>query len=101
MKFADRQVWGSCGFGEWGVGICGIEDSIGPDGLEHLFGDLQINAEDIVTLAFSWKLGAKTLCVLTKDEFVSGLEQLRVDSLKDLKVAMGTNAAGCCGSGGT
>jgi DCN1-like protein 4/5 len=61
------------------------EEVIGPQGIETLCKDLQIDPEDVVTLVLAWRLGATEMGYFTRSEFVDGLKKMQVDSLEKLK----------------
>mmetsp|Transcript_8321 Transcript_8321/g.15061 ORF Transcript_8321/g.15061 Transcript_8321/m.15061 type:complete len:198 (-) Transcript_8321:894-1487(-) len=65
------------------------EDKIGPEGIQQLCDDLNVDPEDLSILIFAWKLGAKVPCEFSKQEWISGLTALGVDSLKALGVKLG------------
>ncbi|GAM24581.1 hypothetical protein SAMD00019534_077560 [Acytostelium subglobosum LB1] len=60
-------------------------DSIGPDGVVQLCSDLGVEPEDIVMLVLAWHLKAKSMGYFTKQEFVTGLSELGIDSLAKLQ----------------
>ncbi|KAI3835672.1 hypothetical protein MKX03_015275 [Papaver bracteatum] len=56
-------------------------DMIMADGISLLCNDLQVDPADIVMLVVSWHMKAATMCEFSKQEFVSGLQSLGVDSM--------------------
>jgi len=58
------------------------DDIILADGISLLCKDIQVDPQDIVTLVLSWHLKAATMCEYTKQEFVSGLMALGIDSVE-------------------
>ncbi|VFQ91684.1 unnamed protein product [Cuscuta campestris] len=56
-------------------------DMIMADGISLLCNDIQVDPQDIVMLVVSWHMGAATMCEFSKQEFISGLQSLGVDSL--------------------
>lgn len=60
-------------------------DMILVDGITALCNDLQVDPQDIVTLVLSWHMKAATMCEFSKQEFISGLQALGVDSVEKLR----------------
>jgi len=58
---------------------------IGPEGIETLCKDLGVEPEDVVMLVFAWHMNAQSQGYFNKDEFISGLQKLGVDSISRLK----------------
>ena len=52
------------------------------EGIERLCNDLQLLPDDFKILVFAWKLNAQQMCQFTRDEFVKGLQSLKVDSIQ-------------------
>ena len=68
------------------AGGAASEAVIGEEGIGRLFKELGVDADnDIVTMLFAWQCGAKTLGEFTRDEFLTGLKTLRVDTLQALR----------------
>jgi len=67
-------------------------DRIGPHGMFRLLNDLGLAPTDRIVLALAWKLQAQTQCEFSREEFVGGLTQYRVDSLDKLKTKLDTLA---------
>ncbi|KAJ8640899.1 hypothetical protein MRB53_017593 [Persea americana] len=63
-------------------------DMIMVDGITLLCNDLQVDPQDIVMLVLSWHMKAATMCEFSRQEFVSGLQALGVDSLEKLRERM-------------
>eukprot|EP00698_Gefionella_okellyi_P004159 TRINITY_DN13881_c0_g1_i1.p1 TRINITY_DN13881_c0_g1~~TRINITY_DN13881_c0_g1_i1.p1 ORF type:complete len:274 (-),score=62.61 TRINITY_DN13881_c0_g1_i1:127-897(-) len=61
------------------------DGKIGPDGLDRFCSDIGIKSDDIVVLVISWKLNAKELYVLEKNEFVEGFKALGCDDIAAIK----------------
>nr|CAH7733559.1 unnamed protein product [Callosobruchus chinensis] len=61
------------------------EDSILAEGIESLCQDLQISPDDFKILVLAWKLNAEQMCRFTRSEFVTGLKNIRVDSIKSIQ----------------
>ncbi|KAJ6843398.1 DCN1-like protein 2 [Iris pallida] len=56
------------------------------EGISRLCNDLQVDPEDIVMfLVVSWHMKAATMCEFSRQEFVSGLQSLGVDSLEKFR----------------
>lgn len=68
-----------------------LEDKMGPEGVQSLFDELGIDALDIVSLIFAWKLDAAVACEFTRDEFVRGCMELGADSIRKLKTRICTH----------
>jgi DCN1-like protein 4/5 len=60
------------------------DDVIGPNGIESLCADLAVQPEDVVTLVLAWRLNAADMGYFTKEEFMTGLEKMNVDSVEKL-----------------
>lgn len=60
-------------------------DMIMVEGISRLCNDLQVDPEDIVMLVVSWHMKAATMCEFSRQEFVSGLQSLGVDSLEKFR----------------
>ncbi|KAI4388021.1 hypothetical protein MLD38_000398 [Melastoma candidum] len=57
-------------------------DMILVDGITLLCNDLQVDPQDIVMLVLSWHMKAVTMCEFSKQEFISGLQALGIDTLE-------------------
>jgi len=55
----------------------GDGETIKDDGMERLFADLGISADDVLTLLIAWQFGAETLGEFTKEEWINGMNKLR------------------------
>ncbi|XP_047249369.1 DCN1-like protein 1 isoform X1 [Capsicum annuum] len=60
-------------------------DMILADGISLLCNDIQVDPQDIVMLVLSWHMKAATMCEFSKQEFISGLQSLGIDSLEKLR----------------
>lgn len=58
------------------------------DGISRLCEDLEVEPSDVAMLVLSWHMGAATMCEFTREEFLSGLQSLGVDSVQKLKAAV-------------
>jgi len=63
---------------------------IGPEGVEQLCKDIGVDPEDVLVLVFAWHLNAQRMGFFSKDEFVTGLQKLGVDSISKLKGQLNT-----------
>jgi hypothetical protein len=67
----------------------GVEDieaeEIGPNGVMKFISDLQIKAEDIISLVLAWHFDAKRAGYFSKAEFISGMEKLKCTDMKQLR----------------
>jgi len=61
------------------------EEHIGPNGIEKFCNDLEVDPTDVVLLVLSWHLNAQEMAYYYKDEFMKGLEKLKLDSLEGIK----------------
>eukprot|EP01088_Endostelium_zonatum_P001339 TRINITY_DN11657_c0_g1_i1.p1 TRINITY_DN11657_c0_g1~~TRINITY_DN11657_c0_g1_i1.p1 ORF type:complete len:320 (-),score=92.13 TRINITY_DN11657_c0_g1_i1:76-1035(-) len=61
------------------------EEVINSDGLEKFCKDLEIDPEDSVLLVLTYHLNCSELGLIHKQEFISGLEKLNLDSIVDIK----------------
>ncbi|XP_056173430.1 uncharacterized protein LOC115666174 isoform X2 [Syzygium oleosum] len=60
-------------------------DMILVDGITLLCNDLQVDPQDIVMLVLSWHMKAATMCEFSKQEFISGLQALGIDTLEKFR----------------
>ncbi|XP_042060223.1 DCN1-like protein 1 [Salvia splendens] len=60
-------------------------DMILVDGITLMCTDLQVDPQDIVMLVVSWHMKAATMCEFSKQEFITGLQSLGIDSMEKLK----------------
>nr|XP_029117201.1 DCN1-like protein 1 isoform X2 [Elaeis guineensis] len=60
-------------------------DMIMVDGVSLLCNDLQVEPQDIVMLVVSWHMKAATMCEFSRQEFISGLQSLGVDSIEKFR----------------
>lgn len=61
------------------------EDSILAEGIDQFCKDLNIPPEDFKILVLAWKLNAEQMCRFTRTEFVTGLKNIKCDSIKALQ----------------
>lgn len=59
--------------------------AIGPNGLALLLEELGVGEDDVLGFVVAWKLNAKTLGKVTREEFLEGVTKLQCDSLSSLK----------------
>lgn len=60
-------------------------DCILAEGVEKFCDDLEVRPDEFIVLVLAWKLNAETMCVFTREQFVSGLQSMRVDSIKGIQ----------------
>eukprot|EP01123_Difflugia_compressa_P008213 TRINITY_DN2395_c1_g1_i1.p1 TRINITY_DN2395_c1_g1~~TRINITY_DN2395_c1_g1_i1.p1 ORF type:complete len:253 (+),score=27.97 TRINITY_DN2395_c1_g1_i1:54-812(+) len=58
---------------------------IGETGLENFFNDINVDLSDMMSLAISWQLRAKTIGSFSKEEFVNGFKRLNCATISDIK----------------
>merc|ERR1719435_916991 len=58
---------------------------IGPDGIEKLCKDLDVQPEDIVMLVLAWRLGAESMGYFKLLEWKNGMTTVECDSTEKLK----------------
>lgn len=68
----------------------GAEDVIMSEGIERLCNDIEVSTLDPVTLSLCFHMNAKQMGVFTREEFVTGLTSLNVDSVEKLKLVIPT-----------
>jgi len=59
-------------------------EKIGKEGVIRLLNDLRLDPTSIRVLLFAWKLKAEVQCEFSRSEFVTGLTELRCDSIDKL-----------------
>ncbi|KAL3148790.1 hypothetical protein ABBQ38_014198 [Trebouxia sp. C0009 RCD-2024] len=64
------------------------EDRIGPEGVEKLCRDLQVDPSDRKVLLLAWKMGAQQMGFFSKSEFEQGLRLLSAHDLPTLKASL-------------
>ncbi|XP_050391923.1 DCN1-like protein 3 [Patella vulgata] len=62
-----------------------VEELILAEGIEHFCQDLEVKPEEFIVLLIAWNFKAETMCKFTKDEFVNGCKNLKVDSIKSIR----------------
>ncbi|KAK1259690.1 hypothetical protein QJS04_geneDACA010293 [Acorus gramineus] len=60
-------------------------DMILVDGITLLCNDLMVDPQDIVMLVVSWHMKAATMCEFSRQEFMTGLQSLGVDSIEKFR----------------
>jgi len=63
---------------------------IGPEGIEALCRDIGVEPENVVVLVLAWHLNAQSMGYFKRDEFITGLQTLGVDTLDKLKACLNT-----------
>lgn len=53
-----------------------VEPCIGPEGMERLCNDIEVDPEDIVMLALAWKLHAAEMGYFKRSEWLTGMMEL-------------------------
>lgn len=61
------------------------DNKIGPEGIQKLFSDIDLNPLDITSLIFAYKLKAKVPFEFSKSEFIEGCYSIKCDTLDKLK----------------
>ncbi|XP_030745392.1 DCN1-like protein 3 [Sitophilus oryzae] len=61
------------------------EDSILAEGIDQFCKDLNIPPDDFKILILAWKLNAEQMCRFTRNEFVTGLRNIKCDSIKSIQ----------------
>jgi len=64
------------------------DECISAEGIDRLCKDVDVNPENIVVLIFSWNLNAKKMGYFTKQEFISGMEKMGIDTITKLKTKL-------------
>ncbi|EEB19818.1 conserved hypothetical protein [Pediculus humanus corporis] len=59
-------------------------DYILAEGMEKLLSDLNLSPDEFKVLVLAWRLNAETMCQFSKDEFITGLKNMRTDSIKSI-----------------
>jgi len=60
-------------------------ETIGIDGITKFCEELQVDPASIAILVVCWKFGAKTQCVFTYQEFITGMTTLECDDMPKLR----------------
>ncbi|XP_052761986.1 DCN1-like protein 3 [Mya arenaria] len=60
-------------------------DCILAEGVEKFCDDLEVRPDEFIVLVLAWKLNAETMCVFTREQFISGCQSMRVDSIKGIQ----------------
>lgn len=60
-------------------------DCILAEGVEKFCEDLEVRPDEFVVLILAWRLNAEAMCVFTREQFVSGCQSLRADSIKSIQ----------------
>ncbi|XP_029041279.2 DCN1-like protein 3 [Osmia bicornis bicornis] len=64
------------------------EDVILADGIERFCNDLQLSPDEFKVLVLAWKLNAEQMCQFTRQEFVTGLKAMKVDSIHAIQMKL-------------
>ncbi|DBA81092.1 TPA: hypothetical protein ACH3X2_007066 [Trebouxia sp. C0005] len=64
------------------------EDSVGPEGVERLCRDLQVDPADRKVLLMAWKMGAQQMGFFSRSEFEQGLRVLNANDVHTLKASL-------------
>ncbi|XP_053975511.1 DCN1-like protein 3 [Hylaeus volcanicus] len=64
------------------------EDVILADGIERLCNNLQLSPDEFQVLVLAWKLNAEQMCQFTRQEFVTGLKAMKVDSIRAIQTRL-------------
>lgn len=57
-------------------------DCILAEGVEKFCEDLEVRHDEFIVLVLAWKLNAETMCLFTREQFVTGCQSMRIDSVK-------------------
>ncbi|CDS05733.1 hypothetical protein LRAMOSA08261 [Lichtheimia ramosa] len=60
-------------------------DTISPEGMQRFFEDLGLSVEDVLVIAFAWKMNLQTMGYITENEWMQGMRELGTDSLEKLQ----------------
>lgn len=58
------------------------------EGVVRLCNDLQLAPEEFKVLVLAWKLNAEQMCQFTRQEFVTGLKAMKVDSIRGIQARL-------------
>lgn len=61
------------------------DPAIGPEGIERLCKEIEIDPDDVVLLVLAYQLNASEMGYFYRDEWVNGLEKLKLDTIDKLK----------------
>ncbi|XP_046470082.1 DCN1-like protein 3 [Neodiprion pinetum] len=64
------------------------EDIILADGIERLCEDLQLSPDEFKVLVLAWKLNAEQMCQFARQEFITGLKGMHVDSIRGIQARL-------------
>eukprot|EP00339_Tiarina_fusa_P005682 CAMPEP_0117042870 /NCGR_PEP_ID=MMETSP0472-20121206/29825_1 /TAXON_ID=693140 ORGANISM="Tiarina fusus, Strain LIS" /NCGR_SAMPLE_ID=MMETSP0472 /ASSEMBLY_ACC=CAM_ASM_000603 /LENGTH=279 /DNA_ID=CAMNT_0004754221 /DNA_START=22 /DNA_END=861 /DNA_ORIENTATION=- len=64
------------------------KDVMGPEAVMKFCDDLQVDPEHISVLILSWHFKAETMCYFKKEEFLTGCESLKCDSISKIMAAL-------------
>lgn len=59
-------------------------DYILAEGIERLLADLNLSPDEFKVLVLAWRLNAETMCQFSREEFITGLKNMRTDSIKSI-----------------
>lgn len=57
---------------------------IAAEGIERMLKDLNLSPDHLLVLVLAWKLKAEQQCVFTRDEFINGMLDMKLE--KDTKL---------------
>lgn len=61
------------------------EDAVLAEGIDRLCRDLGLKPEDFKILVLAWKFRADQMCRFSREEFVNGMKELKVDSIAGIQ----------------
>ena len=61
------------------------EDAMLEDGIERFCSDLGVQPDEFIVLVIAWKCQAARMCRFSREEFLTGLRSMQVDSIKGLQ----------------
>jgi hypothetical protein len=63
-------------------------ETMGPEGVEMLCADLELDPSDVLVLVFAWQLEASRMGYFSRSEWTSGLAKFRAASLPEVKASL-------------
>lgn len=63
-------------------------DFILAEGIEKFLSDLNLSPDEFKVLILAWRLNAETMCQFSKEEFITGLKNMRTDSIKSISLKL-------------
>jgi len=61
------------------------EDAVLAEGIERMCRDLELKPEDFKILVLAWKFQADQMCRFSRQEFIDGMRELKVDSIAGIQ----------------